>query len=249
MRRVSLQMRTRIIIGISSILVAGAARADRRDFVRAYQYATQPAGNLEFELWNDVLAPRSGGFKDAAIEHRLELEYGLTDHWDLALYHVFAQDPAGGYRFDSWRSETRYRLAERGEWPVDVMLYFELERPAAFAEPWETEEKLILAHDFGPLQLVTNLVAEEKLLHAGDGHLWEVDLGARYELSPSFDLAGEAWTIHETVAGVTTTSWFAGPSISVATSRIWVQLGAGFGLNPGQGGSAAEVRSVLGFNL
>lgn len=244
------QLRMRIIIGLSSsALFASGARADRRDFVRAYQYATQPAGNLEFELWNDVLAPRAGGFKDAVLQHRLELEYGLTDHWDLALYHVFTQDPAGGFRFDSWRSETRYRLAERGEWPLDVMLYFELERPAAFALPWVTEQKLILARDLGPLQLVTNLVAEEKFLQAGDGHLWEIDLGARYELSPSFDLAGEAWTIHETVAGITTTSWFAGPSLSVATSKIWVQLGAGFGLNPGQSGSSAEVRSVLGFNL
>src|SRR5947208_2997434 len=82
-------------------------------------------------------------YEAALMVHKVELEYGLTDHWDLALYHVFAQE-AGAFKFDSWRAETRYRFAEKGEWPVDLLLYFEVERPADFAEPWEVEEKIIL---------------------------------------------------------------------------------------------------------
>ena len=234
--------------GIASaavLLCATAARADRRDFIRAYQYATQPQGNLEVEVWNDVDAPVD--FEHALVTNRLELEYGMTDHWDVALYHVFEQDPAAPLHLDSWRLETRYRLAERGQWPVDVMLYLEAERPAAFAEPWEVEEKVIFGRDLGSLQLVLNLVAEQKLLHAGQGHLWEIDAGARYEISPAWHLAGEFWTIHETAGGVTDSTYYAGPSISWASSRIWVQLGAGFGL--GDSGGATFVRSVLGFNL
>jgi hypothetical protein len=243
----------RITIGISIALAlllgAPAARADRRSFIRAYEYATQPKGNLEFELWNDVLAPKPGGFDKAATEHRLELEYGVTDHWDLALYHVLTQDPDAPLHFDSWRMETRYRLMEKGEWPVDVMLYFEVERPAVFADPWETEEKLILAKDIGPWGLVANLVFEQKFLHAHDKHLYEIDLGARYELAPALRVGAEAWTIQQTIAGTTKGSWFLGPSISVATAKIWVQLGVGFGLGIGDAGATAEVRSVLGFNL
>ena len=143
------QLRTRITISLITVLAASAARADRRDFVRAYQYATQPQGNLEVEIWNDVDAPSAGGFDQAVVTPRFELEYGLTDHWDVALYHVFEQPPASPLHFDSWRLETRYRLAEKGVWPVDVMLYLEGERPAQFAEPWELEEKVILARDFG----------------------------------------------------------------------------------------------------
>src|SRR5260221_10342239 len=141
------QLRMRITIATSgalALLAAPAALADRRDFVRAYQVATQPKGNLEFELWNDLVAPSTGGLDAAESTHRVELEYGLTDRWDLALYHVFTQAPPGPFHFDSWRLETRYRLAEKGEWPIDVMLYLELERPAAFTEAAETEEKLIL---------------------------------------------------------------------------------------------------------
>lgn len=248
------QLRMRITIGISTLLgallLAPEARADRRSMIRAYEYATQPEGNLEFELWNDVDAPKEGGFPAAPTTHRLELEYGLTDHWDAALYHVFTQTPQGpdaGFRFDSWRLETRYRLLEKNALPVDVLLYLELERPADFAEAWEAEEKLILEKDFGRFALVGNLVLEQKLFHADQLHSWEVDFGARYEVVPQLRLAGEFWTIQETVNGATTGSYYAGPSISWAGSRLWVQLGAGFGI--GDTAGATFVRSVLGFNL
>ncbi len=248
------QMRTRIRIGINvaALLLlglAGSARADRRTFIRAYEYATQPQGNLEFELWNDIDAPKTGGFDAAATTHRFELEYGLTDHWDVALYHVFTQDPVEGFHFDSWRAETRYRIAEKDVLPVDLMLYFEMERPAAFTEPWETEEKLIVAKDIGNWGFVLNLVAEQKLLHSGDGHLYEIDLGARYEFTPALRVGVEGWTTQETEQGNTRGAWFVGPTFSVATAKVWFQLGAGFGLGIGEGDATAAVRSVLGFNL
>ena len=254
------QLRMRITIGISLaaalLLAAPAVRADRRSFVRAYEVATQPKGNLEFEFWNDIYAPKAGFDQATTIpgdksgtEHRFELEYGLTDRWDLALYHVLAQGPVEGLHFDSWRLETRYRLAEKDEWPVDVMLYFEVERPVRFAEPWEAEEKLILEKDFGPLGLVANLVAEQKVRHLNQGHLYEIDLGARYEVTPALRVGVEGWTIQRTTDGVTRGSWFAGPSLSVATAKIWIHLGVGFGLGIGDGDATAQVRSVLGFNL
>jgi len=65
----------------------------------------QPEGNLELELWNDISAPVAGGFDQASTLQRIELEYGLTDHWDLALYHVFGQDraPPFGSTPGAWR--------------------------------------------------------------------------------------------------------------------------------------------------
>lgn len=247
--RITIDLITRLARGIAFALLlsAPAARADRRSMIRAYEYATQPEGNLEFELWNDVRAPKAGGFDKAAVEHRIELEYGITDHWDLALYHVFVQGSGEAFHFDAWRAETRYRLAEKGEWPVDLLLYFELERPADFTAPYETEEKLILEHDFGRLGLVANLVAEQSFLHAGDHHQWEVDAGARFEVAPALRVALEGWTIQG--VGARPRGWFVGPSVSVATSKIWIQIGAGVGLGIGDTDSSAEIRSVLGFNL
>src|SRR2546423_9187568 len=90
-------LRMRITIALNVLLFAALlapqARADRRTLIRAYEYMTQPQGNLELEVWNEVEAPKDGGFDQAVTVHRVELEYGLTDHWDLALYHVFEQAP------------------------------------------------------------------------------------------------------------------------------------------------------------
>ena len=244
-----LRMRITITLMLAAALWgASPARADRRTLIRAYEYMTQPQGNLEFELWNDIEAPASG-FADASIVHRLELEYGLTDHWDAALYHVFSQSPGQGSRFDSWRLESRYRFAEKGLWPIDAMVYLELERPADFAQPFEGEAKLILERSLGDFALVGNLVYEQQLFHAAFLHRVEIDLGARYEISPALRLGAEAWTIRETRQGVTARSYFAGPSLSVATSRLWLQLGAGFGLKIDDAPGGTFVRSVLGINL
>ena len=240
----------RIIISFNALLamtIAPAARADRRTMIRAYEYMTQPQGNLELEIWNDVDAPKEGGFDQAATLHRVELEYGVTDNWDFALYHVFAQQPGASLKFDSWRLETRYRLFEKNVLPLDVELYLEGERPADFTAPWEIEEKLILEKDFGRFALVANFVAAQKIMHLYDGHAWEVDAGARYELVPQLRLGAEFWTIQDTVAGVTTGSYYAGPSISFATSKLWLQVGAGFGLGDTSGATFA--RSVIGLNL
>ncbi len=245
-----LRMRMRIIISFNALLAAAivpAARADRRTMIRAYEYMTQPQGNLELEIWNDVDAPKEGGFDQATTLHRVELEYGVTDNWDFALYHVFAQEPGASLKFDSWRLETRYRLFEKNVLPLDVELYLEGERPADFTAPWEIEEKLILEKDFGRFALVANFVAAQKIMHLYDGHAWEVDAGARYELVPQLRLGAEFWTIQDTVAGVTTGSYYAGPSISFATSKLWLQVGAGFGLGDTSG--ATFVRSVIGLNL
>jgi hypothetical protein len=241
----------RITIGLSTLLAvllaAREARADRRTMIRAYEYMTQPQGNLDLEIWNDVEAPRDGGFDQALLTSRIELEYGITDHWDLALYHVFTQERGGPFQFDSWRLETRYRLFEKNVLPVDVELYFEAERPADFTAPWEIEEKVILEKDFGRFALVANVAAEQKAFHAHEGHLWEIDAGARYEVAPSLRLGAEFWTIQETIFGVREASYLAGPSISWASSRLWLQLGVGFGFADSVTGTF--VRSVLGINL
>ena len=250
--RLPLRMRITIAFNavLACVLLAPEARADRRTMIRAYEYMRQPEGNLELEVWNDVEAPKDGGFDQAATVHRIGLGYGLTDHWDMALYHVFAQrtgTAAEPFHFDSWRLETRYRFLEKNVLPVDVVLYFEVERPADFAEPWETEEKLILEKDFGRFALVANLVAEQKLFHANEGHEWEIDAGARYEVVPALRLGAEFWTIQETVNGITEGSYFAGPSLSWASSKLWLMLGAGFGV--GDSAGATFVRSILGINL
>ncbi|MBS2021968.1 MAG: hypothetical protein JST92_06125, partial [Deltaproteobacteria bacterium] len=169
-----------IALCLPALLCATAARADRRTLIRGYEYATQPQGNLELEIWNELDIPR-GHASDIALTQRIELEYGITDHWDVALYHVFADQGSGEsrtYGFDSWRLEQRYRLLEKGDLPVDLMLYLEIERPRDFTEPWIFEGKLIAERELGKLGLVGNLIFERGASTAGEMN-FELDLGAR----------------------------------------------------------------------
>jgi hypothetical protein len=127
------------------------------------------------------------------------------------------------------------------------MFYFELERPANFSEHWITEEKLILEKESGRFALVGNLALEQRLFHGNETHELEIDLGARYEVAPQLRLGAEFWTIRATTGGVTEAEYFLGPAVSFATSKFWLQLGAGFGLGDTSG--ATFVRSILGINL
>src|SRR5207237_9509636 len=105
-----LRMRITIALNLAlvSLSLAPAARADRRTLIRAYEYMTQPQGNLELDIWNDVDAPKEGGFDQAATLHRVERDYGVTDNWDVALYQLFAQRPGASLEFDSCRLAPRY---------------------------------------------------------------------------------------------------------------------------------------------
>lgn len=240
-----------VLAALLGLAVALPARADRRTLIRAYEVATQPQGNLELELWNELDIPR-GRAADIGFTQRIELEYGLTDRWDVALYHVFAgRGTAESYGFDSWRVESRYQLFDKGEFPVDLMLYLEVERPADFTAPWILEGKLIGQKDLGRLALVANLVFERGLSEAGEMNA-EVDLGARYELHPALRVGAELWTrvawTHggDTGAQAASVANYLGPSLSVATGKFWLQAGAGWGLGAEH---SVFARSVIGINL
>lgn len=235
------------LVALAAMASGAPARADSRSFMRAYEYATQPQGNLEFELWNDVIVPRAAPESDTILRQKVELEYGITDHWDVSLYHAFTM--GGGehspFAFDGWQLETRLRLADRNVWPVDVMLYFELERPSDFAEAWEAEEKIIVGKDFGRFGVVVNLVSEQSLSGSPEPH-GEVDLGLRYEIVPNFRAGLEAWGRWGNPDADQPVGYFAGPSFRVSTHRLWLQFGAGVEV---QHASTIYGRSVIGFNL
>ena len=239
-----------VLLAALALALAPAARADRRSFTRAYEYATQPEGNLEIEIWNDLTIPKES-FAGTVAQPKFEIEVGITDHWDLALYHAFESQIEEGrstFRFDAWKLETRYRLFEKGELPVDLMLYLELERPADFRAPAEVEEKLIIGKDLGRLGLIVNLVAEQKLgTDARSGHRFEVDAGARWEFMPALRVGVEYFVTLTSAPGADLgVRHYLGPSISVANAKVWLQAGAGVGLGDN---SEVFVRSVLGFNL
>jgi len=78
----------------------------------------------------------------------LELEYGITDRWDMALYNLLDTDTTSGDTgYGGAKLETRYRLLPAGSWLVDPIIYFELQllREGHSDAKQKAEVKLILA--------------------------------------------------------------------------------------------------------
>src|SRR5688500_8372779 len=111
-------------LAVMVALLPALAHADRRGFDFTYEYATQPASGVELEVYNtqglDGVNAERAADRDSAWQHRAQVEYGVTDRFDLALAQVFEQIDLEGARYAATVVRARYRFAERGEWPVDI---------------------------------------------------------------------------------------------------------------------------------
>src|SRR5678815_2277557 len=121
-----------LLLSVLALISSSSARADRRLFTHTYEYKTVPQGHTAMEFWHTESRDTWDPDTLQHLESILEIEHGLTDRWDAALYTVFAQTasnmpgvPSEPFTFEEVKLETRYRLADRGEWPVDVLLYGE----------------------------------------------------------------------------------------------------------------------------
>ncbi|MHB1845540.1 MAG: hypothetical protein ACYCWW_11985 [Deltaproteobacteria bacterium] len=247
------------IVLLAALGLSLPARADFKSFAHVYPYFTQPEGGKEVEIWNGLeVGDLSHPGATNLIDELAEIEYGLTDHWDLSLYWELQQAPGGPLAIDGYQLESRYRFGEKGLYPIDVELYGEIERPADLAMPFEAEAKLILEKDIGHFFFQGNLIdAEELAGGAAFGYRLAFNGGAGYELRPGIHLGAEL-LLNDAVNGLALGGGFdrsvrLGPSLSLATSRFWFVITPAF-LVAGQSsieeyGSAMRLRFIVGIPL
>lgn len=225
----------RIIAGavvFAAALAAGAApaRADNRAYVWTYEHSTVWAGHAEAEYYNTSEVPDTAAPETNVWKHQLELEYGLTDRTDIAMYQVFKQknSPASkAFSYDGFKLRLRHKLAEKGALPADALLYAEYERGSDLAGQGVFEGKLVLARDFGRLNLAYNQVVEfplEKLAAAEHSY----SAGASWAFTDNFRAGLE--TKGEYKSG----EYYAGPTLAFGAKdlKVWASVGYLAGLNP-----------------
>jgi hypothetical protein len=245
-------------------LVSADASADRRAYGTTYEAVTAPKGEIDVESWS-TFAPDGeigGGPSSRGVREMIELEYGITDRWDIALYNMLDVITAGetdsGYA--GLKLETRYRLSDRGQWAIDPVLYFEFQQLFRGDANQKYEAKLILGKDIGNLNLALNLAVEEERLKDPDWNTEvEYAVGASYAVTPAWvvggELFGKAEREEEMPGGekeIENRSWI-GPTLSWAGGGsgvlrgVWVTLAGGAGL----GGAAAPyyARAIVGFQF
>jgi len=224
---------------------------------------TAPKGEIDLESWS-TFAPAgeiTGGPSSRGVREMIEIEYGITDHWDVALYNmldVTSGDTESGYA--GLKLETRYRLSDRGEWPIDPVLYLEFQQLFRGDANQKYEAKLILGKDIGKVNLALNLaVEEERTKDPAWNTEFEYALGASYALTPAWVVGAEVFgklESEEEMSGETelesqnwigpTLSW-AGGATSGVLKGVWVTLAGGAGL--ADAADAYYARAIVGFQF
>lgn len=234
------------------LMAPSLARADRKSFSYTYEYATLPEGQTEVELWHTQSRDTWNANTAESFEEKLEIEHGITDHWDASMYTVFAESTDEVLHLDAVRLESRYRFAERGELPVDCVAYLELAKDFG-TSLYEVEAKGIFARDFDKITIAGNIIGEVALGNNAEESELELGwaVGTTYEVHPKVRLGVETWGGYEEGE----TRWAVGPALSLAPSpKFWLVTTAGFGVadtvaTDDFAGQAFSARVIMGMEL
>jgi len=210
------------------LLCSSGAYADRRGYVWTYEYQTMPRGESELEYYLTTKVPDLHKYKNKNTwEHQVEYEYGLTDRWDISVYQRWLQTNTSKedkFEYNGTKVRTRYRLGEKGIYPLDTLLYLEYIRPDGSDDSEILEGKLILAKDFGKLNIAYNQIIKIPISN-GSWTENEYATGINYEFNPSWKVGIES------TGNFTEDKFYLGPTISWAGEKFWIGLGALRGLN------------------
>lgn len=181
----------RIILSFYFFIIAIETTSDMRSYVWTYEYNITEPGKAEIEHYMTIKAPNLQNIEGlASIEHRFEVEVGMSNHFDFSIYHNFLQYPDKNLVYSGFDLRTRFLIGEKNQFPLDPLIYIEYGNDAKLTKP-KFETKLILAKDIGRFNVAFNPIFEfEK-----NGTIWEFTssyaLGMRYELTSLFRLGIE----------------------------------------------------------
>jgi hypothetical protein len=242
----------------AALLPASTALADRRAYGTTYEAVTAPRGELDVETWTTI-APEGeveGGPAARGMREMIELEYGITDRWDVALYNMLdvitSGDTESGYA--GFKVETRYRPTDRGQWFLDPVFYLEFQQLFRGDAKQKIEGKLILAKDIGNVNIAANVaLEEERLTDATWNTEVEYAAGTSYALSPAWMIGAEVFGKAEKKEMEIENRTWVGPAVSWAGGGsgvlrgVWVTLAGGAGLT--EESDSYYARLIVGFQF
>ncbi|MFN2542044.1 MAG: hypothetical protein ABR514_07735 [Chthoniobacterales bacterium] len=239
-----------------SILAAAHCGGGVRRFTYIYETTTSPPGGFDLETWVTWRAHNDPRFDEVDFRH--ELEFGITERLQLALYfadwdyHDGTDSNSGGFFYSDSALELIYNLTNPVIDPVGLSIYQEYKIGDRFFE-WES--KLIAQKNFGPLILVYNATLEAawegKDFAEREGEVTQA-FGASYEISPSLSAGLEL--LHEIVfhdwrAADRATDFFIGPNVSLRRGSAFVTVTALAQATDTTGEPDFQLRSIFGLGF
>jgi hypothetical protein len=227
-KKMSLSGQRIVLVVLVLALLASTAQADRRSFVWSQEYQTMGKGEVEFEYYlTSKIDDLKKSSDKSSLEHQLELEYGVTDHLQMAIYQRFQHTKVAGessqFDYTGSKIEGKYRIGEKGDLPLDTSVYVEYVRGEGTNNKDKMEHKLILSKDFGMFNVTYNQVIEH-VVAKGNGTAYEYAAGLFYEYSPTWHFGIES------TGNYMTDAYRLGPTVSWASQKYWVAAGLLHGL-------------------
>ena len=225
-----------LLLGITLSCVG--ANADQRPWVWTYGSAMMHPGEAEFEHYTTLQSPdwtrREHNLKTV---HQAEVEIGMAERLDAAVYQVFSRTPGAPLDWDGYKLRLRWRLTENAASFGRPILYLEHANNATLTESgWEA--KLLLSQPFGPLEVAVNPVVEFE----GGETEFAVNGGFSLATLHSLRLGGE---LRASEGGV-----YAGPTLSHGGAGLWSALGVVWRLGEADPGETThQVRLILGVRV
>jgi len=179
------------------LVVFGAVRnsyADRRSYVWTYEYQTMPKGHGEIEYYLTEEQKNIRKAKPNIWKHWIEIEYGITDHFDISMYQQFKQSntaTSNTFEYDGFKIRGRYRVLEKEKLPLDTLFYLEYIRNDNLDKPNVLEGKVIVAKDIWNFNLAYNQIFKQELASGGKTD-YEYAAGISYPITPSFKIGLES---------------------------------------------------------
>lgn len=237
-----------LAVALGGMITTGLA--SERHFAFTYETTTAAKGTFEFE--EQVFWERGSGSNSFAF--RQEIEYGVTDRFQLAVYLFdFEHTREPGVNSTRWAGsglEAVYRLSDPTTDWIGSALYLEA---LASDSSVELEGKILLQKNIGPFILAYNGIIEA---HWDENYVertgvLEQTLGVSYGITPSLSVGLEAK--HE----VEFEDWshsggnavFVGPNVSYHKGRFFAAVSCLFRASNVPGEPHVELGTVLGLHF
>jgi len=161
-------------------LAAAAGEPNDYIFLPAVEY-----GEREIDLKLGTWKQSDEGRTSAAS---IGFGFGLTQSWFTEFYSVFQDTSDRGAHFDAWEWENKFQLTEPGQYPLDMGLIVEIEKPNDLQGGYQVVAGPLFQKDVGKVQLnanflLTQIFGSHSSQRAEYGYQWQ----AKYRWQPKIE--------------------------------------------------------------
>lgn len=229
--------------GVLIALASNTAYALNYFELETYPYKTASRGEIEVENFTTYTSRGSKDLEEpdnnkGLARSTLELTYGITDKTEVAYYRDYERARGEHFEHAASRYRIRTRFYEKGELPVDLELYAELESPRGEENDLEGELRGIVEMDFGRWTFDVNPIFERVLRGAGperdEGWTFGYSMALIYRVSeswqPRLDFFGDLGPL-KNFESRDAQKHLLSPAVDFRLGhRLFATLGLGFGL-------------------